>query len=1513
MNGYTLILVDADSNSELAEASDFITSQGGTVAVVFPPRAILGWITPETGARIIGKHGIQSLHRSALDSVPRGFRDRDTQLAIRIFNEIASGRRARQTLNEIKSQSQRDPNLPPMVDCALPRPALDHSDFIRNLRSMGAQKSLEELSGITPQFFDNSNVMDGSVAVAVFLVESNGAGDPNAYSWSQGDQDAAIAQVVDGLNWWVDQARAFSLGRPLRFTIVPYYASNPVCQQPYEPILHDGRESSLWIDRIMTNVGSTSGDLFVRVAAFDRRIRDENLTNWAFSCFIGYNPAPAPTAYVDGRASWAYLGGPYMSLLWRSFGWNLARVVSHETGHIFYACDEYSQPGYQTCSCSCAPEVRPQAVNRNCEDASCNPLGSTECMMRVNEFALCPWTVAQIGWIDAIQQPKPIPTAPAGLLATASTTIQVNLIWQDTASSEDGFQIERRGGSTADFGLIGTIGPNSTSYADNAVLANTSYAYRVRAFNTTGTSSYSSEAAVVTPAVTPLLTVAVSDMPDATVSVPYSRSMIASGGSLPYIWIIDSGALPSGISMSQSGDIAGTPTTAGTSNFIARVTDANNNTATKAFSLVVKPLAALSITTRELPKGSVATTYSQNLGASGGQTPYTWVIQSGALPEGLTLNQTGVIAGVPERAGTSSFVLRLTDAVGASVTANLSIVVNPTTTQLTIETGSLPDGVLGQTYAHRLRALGGTSPYRWTLKQGSLPAGLELTEAGVIQGTPTTVGELDIEIQLTDQSGQSTSKQFSIEVDPAPELTVINTSPLAPGAIGVPYRVELKATAGVPPYIWSRKAKKKKFGVLPDGITFSSDGVLSGSPTREGTFNFTVRVNDSEGRLASRPFMIEVGSPPPPLEVRSQLLPAALQGIAYSTRLEAGGGVAPYVWTIDVGVLPDGLTMTPGGTISGRPTLQGAVPFTVRVRDSVGTSSTRTLFIIVSPPPPPLTIQTVQLPETTAERPYSQALAASGGVAPYTWSLASGSIGQGLNLSADGVISGTPHDAATLVFVVRVTDSAQQTVTRTLAIVVKPADRVAPFGNLETPDFRATLNATANGSGWALDNFRVATVEVLVDGVKAVDAIYGIARPDIAVVWGQFPNGGNAGFTFALDTTKLTNGEHVLSIRVTDVAGNVTMLGARQIQVQNRLLAILTTDLPRGRKGEAYNFQLMAVNGRPPYAWSIMSGSLPLGLSLNAAGVISGTPAVFGNFPFGIRVTDSTGTPAIASFTMNILPDVEPLKVISSGDQTAGLTGIAYLLQLLYAGGRSPVVWSVASGALPPGLVLNSTEGRISGRPRQVGNFTFTVRVLDAEQTVAFSEPLRIVIEVGPLGVVDFGDLPGGLTGVDYVISLLGTGGTAPYTWAMASGTLPAGLTLNPTTGRIAGRPTQVGSNVFTIRITDSTSTSAVSDSLRLVVGAGPLSITSSGTLTGGTVNTAYTAQLQLNGGRQPYTWSMAGGTLPTGLTLNAATGEITGTPTAAGTFNFSVRVTDSGSPTPATATSGTLTIVVSP
>lgn len=153
--------------------------------------------------------------------------------------------------------------------------------------------------------------------------------------------------------------------------------------------------------------------------------------------------------------------------------------------------------------------------------------------------------------------------------------------------------------------------------------------------------------------------------------------------------------------------------------------------------------------------------------------------------------------------------------------------------------------------------------------------------------------------------------------------------------------------------------------------------------------------------------------------------------------------------------------------------------------------------------------------------------------------------------------------------------------------------------------------------------------------------------------------------------------------------------------------------------------------------------------------------------------------------------------------------------------------------------------------------------------------------------------LPSGTSTVGYSSTVAAAGGTAPYTWSVSSGALPTGLVLNPATGVISGTPTATGSFPFTVMVSDSGSASA-SKALSITVGS-PVSITTA-SLAGGAASVAYSQTLGASGGTTPYVWSMASGTLNAGLTLNANTGEIRGTPTTAGTSSFTVRVTDAAS-----------------
>lgn len=178
-----------------------------------------------------------------------------------------------------------------------------------------------------------------------------------------------------------------------------------------------------------------------------------------------------------------------------------------------------------------------------------------------------------------------------------------------------------------------------------------------------------------------------------------------------------------------------------------------------------------------------------------------------------------------------------------------------------------------------------------------------------------------------------------------------------------------------------------------------------------------------------------------------------------------------------------------------------------------------------------------------------------------------------------------------------------------------------------------------------------------------------------------------------------------------------------------------------------------------------------------------------------------------------------------------------------------------------------------------------------------------------PLAVAT-ASLPGAATSTAYAQMLAASGGRMPYTWALTAGALPTGITLNTATGLVSGTTTVAGTYNVTVRATDAAAATATK-AFTLVVTA-PLAI-STASLPGGSVGTAYSATLAATGGTSPYTWSLSAGTLPAGLSLNATTGAITGTPTVGGTSSFTVRVTDSAARTTTRALSIVVTAPAAP
>ena len=158
--------------------------------------------------------------------------------------------------------------------------------------------------------------------------------------------------------------------------------------------------------------------------------------------------------------------------------------------------------------------------------------------------------------------------------------------------------------------------------------------------------------------------------------------------------------------------------------------------------------------------------------------------------------------------------------------------------------------------------------------------------------------------------------------------------------------------------------------------------------------------------------------------------------------------------------------------------------------------------------------------------------------------------------------------------------------------------------------------------------------------------------------------------------------------------------------------------------------------------------------------------------------------------------------------------------------------------------------------------------------------------------------LPAGQAQAAYTAQLGATGGTAPYSWKVIGGSLPSGLTLNASTGNIAGAPAQAGAFSLTMQVRDSTvSTQTATQAFSLTISASPLQITTS-SMPGGAVGVSYSATLAAANGVPPYTWSLHSGQLPTGLSLQGSNGQISGTPSQTGAFSFSVQARDSAGQT---------------
>lgn len=632
------------------------------------------------------------------------------------------------------------------------------------------------------------------------------------------------------------------------------------------------------------------------------------------------------------------------------------------------------------------------------------------------------------------------------------------------------------------------------------------------------------------------------------------ETLTATGGVTPYTWSISSGSLPPGISLNSStGALTGVPTTSGVFTFSVKVTDSSSPTkqsATKSFSITINP--PLAILTTSLPAGAINAGYTQSINSSGGTSPLNWSISSGSLPPGLSIDTgTGVISGTTTASGTYTFGITVSDGPGSSASKSLTIQVN---NLINIDTTTAAGATVGTAYTQTFKASGGSLPYIWGIVAGSAPDGLTLNvNTGVLSGIPTTSGTFAFAVQVTDNNGLTTSKVFSVTVSGSGLSLSITTTGLTPWTAGVGgYSQQFMATGGLTPYSWTVTGAT----ALPAGLTLSSSGLLSGTPTTAGTTAIAVKVTDANGTPVSGTFSLTIN---PALAITTTVLAPGTPGSSYNQQLVLTGGTAPYSWGISSGTLPPGLTLdTVVGTIKGTPTTAGTYNFTVKVTDGPGAVANANLTIQVSPV---LSITTTSLPDTFINNnSYSQTLLASGGRAPYSWSITSGVLPTGLQLDVNtGIISETPTTLGTFTFVAQVTDADQRTATGTFSIrIFNSTDLFIATNGLPGTFVNSSYNQTLTAVGG------VAPYKWAVVGVVGGALPSGLTLdPNTGIISGKPTTSGTSSFIVQVTDSQGRSMSKTFSIFVVSASEVIITTSGSETVPQDKIKILKTGDLPQ--------------------------------------------------------------------------------------------------------------------------------------------------------------------------------------------------------------------------------------------------------------------------------------------------------------------------------------------------------------
>ena len=745
-----------------------------------------------------------------------------------------------------------------------------------------------------------------------------------------------------------------------------------------------------------------------------------------------------------------------------------------------------------------------------------------------------------------------------------------------------------------------------------------------------------------------------------------------------------------------------------------------------------------------LPPAQVGVLYSQTLSASAGVAPFAFAISAGALPAGLTLDRSaGVISGVPTAGGIIGFAVTTTDAgtnrapIAATQVYSLTVdppaIVGTTSPALPPSLGGfLPSATVGTPYSVTIIPSGGTPPYRFSSVTDfsealRLPQGLTLDPtSGVISGTATAeAGSAQIQLNITDSSsgdGPYTRGlgYYMYVVSPPPP------PPPPPPPVALPLLTSTWCDSQ-PILIFMDAGILNFTGGTVTLVAPPSHGTFVGTTIQPGpgdeisldpsyqpdtgfcggTDSFTYSVTTASGTSAPATVSIEVNNNN--FQISPILNGEPTVGVPYQGALTQTGGLPPIHYQIAQGVLPPGLTFDGStGTFSGVATVGGTFNITVTGTDSRPSPNQFTAVQSIpfgAGPTSIAVLPTVLTANPQLGVPFSQTFTASGGTAPYHFSISNGDLPPGLSFDASTrVVSGTVASPGESVFTVTVTDSTGGTGPFTGSnsyevSVAGPAPTVAPLSVSLLCGAPVSINLAAGVTGTTYGfSGPSTTINIVTQPSRGtLTNLHGF--PVNYEYQPGFCNAGTDSFTYAASNSSGTSAPATVTITAADLP-----------------VSLLPAALPTPQVGVPYRQILSASGGVAAYRFSVSDGALPRGVMLDGAtGVMSGVPTAGGPASFAIEATDSSAAPGPFSGTQGYFltaeaPNLALLPVSLANPQL----GVAYAQALTASGGTAPYLYAISSGSLPAGLSLDTSSGAITGTAMVPGTFTFSATATDS-------------------------------------------------------------------------------------------------------------------------------------------------------------------------------------------------------